>query len=432
MKQAPSQPCSAWATRLAARHPSDLSPDEKAALQAHLQNCPACTSISIAYALMETSIRQLPPVTSLEQLSPEQFEEASARPQHVSEPIMLPVRSRSAHSRHVRPRFSHTARVANLLAAALVVVVLIAGSVILFTHHPGTTQVGQQNFDLPPQAIPADFCAQAPLDPALKSLCEQHQLTKLDITKNVGGVPVTLAYAYADGNRVSIIAFAPSALLAVSPSAQPDSKQIMFGEITTADGKSLDGLGGTEGATGSGQYAFFTGESDTAALPGSTHTLNLQVPIVFTDMSHATATVTHRDSNSTSYAYAPGAIHTTTVTFDFSVPFHPARIAYPHQTITVDGQSVTLDRVDISPSEARVYLHGGPKVPGSPNTLKVGQTSIHDNGWQPSTRYTTDADFLYDVPLYDQQGEWTFTITPPGPNGGKLTYTFHFVVPAQA
>ncbi len=93
MNQAPSQPCSAWATRLAARHPSDLSPAESADLQAHLQHCPACTSAHIAYALMETAIRQLPPVAPLERLSPEHFEEASTRSHLATEPIQLPTRS---------------------------------------------------------------------------------------------------------------------------------------------------------------------------------------------------------------------------------------------------------------------------------------------------------------------------------------------------
>lgn len=429
MKQAPSQPCSAWATRLAARHPSDLSPAESEGLQDHLKNCPACTSASTAYSLMETAIRQLPSVAPLEHLASEQFEEVSTRAQSANEPAALPVRS---HTRRLRPRLSRTARVTNLLAAVLVVAVLIAGSVILFTHHLSTTQVGAA-FDLPPQAIPDDFCTQTQLDAALQNLCLQHQLTKIDITKNVGGIPVTIAYAYADGNRISILAFAPASFLKSPPTDLSPAKQLMFDEITTADGQSLDGIGGLDTGEGGGKYAFFSSYGDTAMLPNSTRTLNVQVPITFSDSSQATPTITYRDPNSADITYAPGSIHTTTVTFDFRVPFHPARIAYPHQTITVDGQSVTLERVDISPSEARVYLHGGPKVPGSPTKLQVNNRSIgQDSGWQPSTRYTSDADFSYTVPLYDQQGQWTFTITPPGPNGGTLTYIFHFVVPAQA
>lgn len=413
MKQTPSQPCSIWATRLAARHPSDLSPAESAALQAHLQNCPACTSAYTTYALMETAIRQLPPVAPLERLSPEHFEEASTRSHLATEPIQLLTRSRHAHS-----RLSRTARLANLLAAALVVAVLITGSVILFTRHASTTQVGHgSSFDLPPQAIPANFCAQANLDPGLQNLCAQHQLTKIDITKNVGGIPVTLAYAYADSNRVAILAFAPAAQLSSPLSAPPDSKQIMFGEVTTANGRSLDGTGGSGGVGQAGsKYAFFTTNADTAALPSSTHTLDLRVPISFMDLSKSNKPL-------------------ATVTFAFSVPFHPARIAYPHQTITVDGQSITLDRVAIAPSEARVDIHCGPTVPGRPTILKVGNASTDGSsggsGWRPSTSYSTDAVFEYEVSFFDQQGTGTFTITPPGPNGGKLTYVFHFVVPPQ-
>jgi hypothetical protein len=362
---------------------------------------------------METAIRQLPPVAPLERLSSEHFEEASTRSHLAAEPIQLPTRSRHAHS-----RLSRTARLANLLAAALVVAVLITGSVILFTRHASTTQVGQGgSFDLPPQAIPANFCAQANLDPGLQNLCAQHQLAKIDMTKNVGGIPVTLAYAYADSNRVAILAFAPTAQLSSPLSAPPDSKQIMFGEVTTSNGRSLDGVGGGAvfGQAGS-KYAFFSTDADTAILPSSTHTLDLQVPVNFIDLAKSNK------------AQAP-------VTFAFSVPFHPARIAYPHQTITVDGQAITLDRVAISPSEARVDVHGGPTIPGRPTILKVGNASTdgsNSGGWRPSTRYSSDAVFEYGVSFFDQPGAGTFTITPPGPNGGKLTYVFHFVVPPQA
>ncbi len=278
--------------------------------------------------------------------------------------------------------------------------------------------MGQDSsFDLPPQAIPANFCAQANLGPGLQNLCTQHQLTKIDITKNVGGIPVTLAYAYADSNRVAILAFAPSAALSSSPSSPPDSKQLMFGEVTTSNGRSLDGIGGAGGSGLAGsKYTFFSTDADTAILPSSTHMLDLQVPVSFLDLGKSNKAL-------------------ATVTFAFSVPFHPARIAYPHQTITVDGQSITLDRVAISPSEARVDIHCGPTVPGRPTILKVGNASTdgsNSSGWRPSTRYSSDAVFEYDVSFFDQQGAGTFTITPPGTNGGKLTYVFHFVVPPQA
>lgn len=401
MKQAPSQPCAARAARLAARHPSDLSPAEHADLQAHLTTCPACAAASADYALMETAIRQLPPVAPLEVLTSERFEEKEVERKEYPASRADQISLRPGHS---RPRRSRVARLANVLAAILVVSVLIAGSVILFTRHPGSTQVGgSQGTNVPeaptvvPQPIPSGLCANA--DPALKSLCAQHQLTKIDRTELVAGIHVTLAYAYADSNQVAILAFAQS-----SGSLSPP-QQVMWGELATTVGTyTFDGLGGS--GLNNFSYMYY----DAATVPAGTHTLHLRVK----------ANVSGQDGGGEAI-------------FTFAVPFHSARVVTPAQTITLGGSPVTLDRVVISPSSARVYVHGGPNVPGSPTWLRVGQTTIDGNkvsgGWRPSSRYTTDAIFDYDVSLYNQQGEWTFVIAPPHTGN---TYTFHFVVPPAA
>jgi hypothetical protein len=405
MKSVPLQPCPAWATRLAARHPSDLSSAESAELAVHLRSCPACAEASAAYSLMETAIRELPPVAPLAVFSTEQLEEANTHsdPQLTAEAARRPVRAL-----RTRSHLSRTARVVNLLAAVLVVCVLIVGSLLLFTTHrsPGAQGGAVGSVDLPPQPIPGGLCENA--DPGLKTLCGQHQLTKIDMTKKVGSTQLTLAYAYADSNRIALLAFAPLATLYPSPSVH--SNQLLMSDLTLANGQHLDELGGSGFVAG--KYEGFLTNVDAATLPGSTHTLHLRLAVSFVDRPQSTKP-------------------TATVTFAFSVPFHPARIAHLHKTLTIAGQSITLDRVVISPSAARVYLQGGPKVPGSPTELKVGRIDENtaDGGWQPSTTYTTDALFEYDVSLYNQAGEWTFIITPPGPAGGTLTYTFHFLVP---
>lgn len=401
MKQAPSQPCSAWATRLAARHPSDLSPADSADLQAHLQTCSACAAAHADYALMETAIRQLPPVAPLELLLSERFEEKSTDREEYSATRPAQISLRPGHSRSRRAR---VARLANLLAAVLVVGVLVAGFLIVFTRHSGGTQVGGSQVtsvpeapSIAPQPIPSGLCENA--DPGLKSLCAQHQLTKIDSSKLLAGIPVTLAYAYADSNRVAILAF-------IQPSSPlSPTKQIMWGELTTTAGRyNFDGLGGS--SMNSFSYMYY----DAATVPAGTHTLHLRLKASFFDLNKSHSAL-------------------ASATFTFAVPFHPARIATPGQTITLGGSSITLDRVVISPSSARVYVHGGPNVPGSPTWLKVEQITIDgtkvSGSWRPSSRYTTDAIFDYDVSLYNQQGEWTFTITPP--HAGS--YTFHFVVP---
>lgn len=60
MKNAVSQPCNIWATRLAAAHPDDLTPADRAGLAAHLASCPACSAAAARYAQMDARILQSP------------------------------------------------------------------------------------------------------------------------------------------------------------------------------------------------------------------------------------------------------------------------------------------------------------------------------------------------------------------------------------
>src|SRR4051794_36573083 len=85
MKQSGRVPCPAWATKLAATHPTDLPPAEHAALDAHIANCPACASIQQSYRDIEVSLLALPPIEPCA-LHPEQ----------------LPARRR-AEERHLAP-----------------------------------------------------------------------------------------------------------------------------------------------------------------------------------------------------------------------------------------------------------------------------------------------------------------------------------------
>lgn len=65
-------PCRVWATKLALTHPEDLSPSEQAELLAHLDKCPACSSIRLEYRLMDIRISNYPSVEKLHDLSPAQ------------------------------------------------------------------------------------------------------------------------------------------------------------------------------------------------------------------------------------------------------------------------------------------------------------------------------------------------------------------------
>src|SRR5713101_3481358 len=53
-------PCANWVQKLSARHPDDLSPSDRIALNEHLALCRACTEVHTAYKTMEAAIRSLP------------------------------------------------------------------------------------------------------------------------------------------------------------------------------------------------------------------------------------------------------------------------------------------------------------------------------------------------------------------------------------
>jgi anti-sigma factor RsiW len=60
MKSTVPRPCHIWATRLAAAHPDDLTPADRAGLEAHLASCPTCAVLAARYAQMDARILHSP------------------------------------------------------------------------------------------------------------------------------------------------------------------------------------------------------------------------------------------------------------------------------------------------------------------------------------------------------------------------------------
>jgi hypothetical protein len=60
MKTSVPHPCPAWAAQLAAAQSNDLSPEERAALEAHLASCETCRAAQERYAEMDAAILRLP------------------------------------------------------------------------------------------------------------------------------------------------------------------------------------------------------------------------------------------------------------------------------------------------------------------------------------------------------------------------------------
>jgi hypothetical protein len=60
--------CTYWGEKLAARHPDDLTPAERGALEQHLRECSVCATTFKAFHTMEMRIRALPQAPSLPSL----------------------------------------------------------------------------------------------------------------------------------------------------------------------------------------------------------------------------------------------------------------------------------------------------------------------------------------------------------------------------
>ncbi|HEV2472421.1 MAG TPA: PQQ-binding-like beta-propeller repeat protein [Ktedonobacteraceae bacterium] len=125
-------PCHTWAEKLAAIHPDDLSIEDRAALDQHIQTCAACAAALADYRRMDAAILGLPPVEPLLALPPAlqqafgDLEESGELQQSYSSPPR-PVR--------VQPRASRWVRLASAVAAVLVVTALIGGFAFLFISH---------------------------------------------------------------------------------------------------------------------------------------------------------------------------------------------------------------------------------------------------------------------------------------------------------
>jgi Domain of unknown function (DUF4179) len=132
---------------------------------------------------------------------------------------------------------------------------------------------------------------------------------------------------------------------------------------------------------------------------------------------------------------------------DFTLPFHAGRVVQPHQRLTSNGGTATLEKAVLTPSEMRIYLSGVGEDFRS--HLSIGNWL---DGWDSDhgpvgvvSTWITPAGLSaisFPAALYQRHGEWTLQVDSPGnmgmaqpahsdatpsPLGGP--WTFHFVIP---
>lgn len=245
--------------------------------------------------------------------------------------------------------------------------------------------------------------------------------TAINQTQQSHGYKVTLEHAYADVNRI---------LLQYSTTSPNSQSEIMPGQdttVTTDQGivlKMAPGMPGTAWSKDPTTKATLLTQSlDGSVIQGTPSDLHLHVAI-------------HRLSISTSGLHgSPAQTIPVSFNFDFTVPFHTGKVITPHQSVTVAGRTITLQRVVITPSETRFYLNGFTRreftsilVQGPISTYPLlrlnGNTVVMPfiATWDPN-------DCAIEANFSQKTGPWVVEVKNFASNK-QHTWTFHFNVPA--
>ncbi|MHB8596491.1 MAG: hypothetical protein ACYDER_06735 [Ktedonobacteraceae bacterium] len=385
-------PCTEWEEQLAARHPEDLSLAEHIALNKHMATCSACAETYADYDLLTSCIRALPQ-SVMQPLPHFLFASQKQEEQMIAHDNLVAISLAKKSDNIPAPRYSRFAHSLNIASAILAVAVIIVSAFFLFTPHQGTIVSGTGNVSSLPQS------------------------------KVVGGYTVTIKRAYADINEV-IIGYT----VKDRQNHTLDQQHIWLDILpTTRQGPILPGGGTGNGFDGNEFLGMQSVAFDTSAIPASTRILNVHLTANLALMPTPPLTPPVNANVS-----VPQIGQTS---FDFSVPFHTGRVINMHQTVTVHGVSLTLERVVVTRSETRISVLF-PKALGDIVNNTGNNTfylSVGNQHLLPPSMTNMQASIMvlhFHSPLYSEHGVWTlqFQITTPKQNVGTLT--FHFVVPA--
>ena len=378
------QTCSHWEEMIAARHPQDLTPTERASLHAHLATCASCAGTALAYERMQQSIRALPPVQPLLVL-----------------PVPLGQQKRSLfafrgllnitqHSNHrersafASPAFRSPLRTAIATALVLLVIFVSVSATSLYlrsgnfgvsTRHPSTSPVPTKIPAMPFPTFTTPFVSYKPtcpldVSPVLHYVCVNKLYQTIEQKQVKGDFTVVLQAAYADANRISI------------------AYQLLKKE---KDGTISQGLEGENSLDGG--YITLTEQSGTVLKgQGSSGVMNsrsgkmnrvefFQAPTLVGTGSKQINVRLHFDGiiegvNMGANLLAPSA----PFNFNFKLSINPTlRVINIHQTTIVKGISTTIETASITNTSIALRLTFDVKI-STPQVvaLKIAGVKIND------------------------------------------------------
>lgn len=237
------------------------------------------------------------------------------------------------------------------------------------------------------------------LQPAGQRLITDHLFVDINQSQTIDGKTVTLQEGYADASQI-ILGYTVSPATAFDIVGIPDLSTKQGVELIPDNTLTTASSGNTEGAS----FHF-----SSSRITGNPSILALQLKI------------------SISSKTSPGHLKKLgTVTFDFTLPFHPGKVLTPGQQVTSHGKTATLDYVSIALSSSRIAVLGLDKKAALSAILQPAgkaASSLED------ISFATDEpgawSFTYESDLSQASGLWTLIIKQ-----GINTWVFHFVVPA--
>lgn len=296
-----------------------------------------------------------------------------------------------------RPLYWLPRRVSTIAAAVALAIVLMAGSA--YAVAPLLSQIFQSN----------------PYDPGLNQVFRNGLYDAVHLApQSIGGFTIRVEAAYADSNRI-IVGYTLTV-----PAGHTYRYVALRASVNTQYGAVRPGGGsgpvGTADPGGSGAYEMeFDVTNDIADNPGK----------LLLHLTVRGLVAVEQDSSNLREVDVPGSR-----SFDFATAFHPGRVARLDQSLTTDGKTLTLERVVVTPSETRAYLHGFSGLSWPPSytpTLAVSD-------WPPQQKqmeviiWSVGSDtwaMNFPVGLFDKYGTWTLEIRLADGDA----WTFHFTVP---
>jgi hypothetical protein len=257
------------------------------------------------------------------------------------------------------------------------------------------------------------------MEPGTQQLLELKLAQDVHLVRQLNGFTVTIDKVYADSNRVVI------GYTVATPPNHGYAMELLDPVLTTPDGLTLPG-GDFMGTGAQNNAQAIIAVFDTSQITSMPPSLQL----------HLSARGLGGMEDAGSSTVRPYEV-LGQLDFDFTVAFHPGHIVTPHETVTAGGQSMTLERIIITPSQARVYLRlDGEDVDWLYGTLTIGDWNSTpgqgDHGPQSVGSAPDGLTVLnYDDAIYDKHGAGILVVAyannAQAPHGGP--WTFHFTMP---